>query len=173
MMFVDETGFSFRAKTGTTWAPMGQTPILQRVSKRRELSTVIGLTLSGRIDKRHFAHAICGEDMVLTLRHFQRHVPGPLIITWDRLNAHRARVVKEYLGAHPEIEVHWLPPYAPDLNPEEGCHGHVKQHVRNALPCGVSDLRAGVDRGLARLRRRPDLILGCFRHAGLNVNQLW
>jgi transposase len=172
-MFVDETGFSFRAKTGTTWAPMGRTPILRRVSQRRALSTVIGLTLSGRIYKRHFAHAICGDDMVITLRHFQRHVPGPLIIIWDRLNAHRAMVVKEYLGVHPEIEVHWLPPYAPDLNPEEGCHGNVKQHLRNALPCGVSDLRAGVDRGFARLRRRPDLILGFFRHAGLNVNQLW
>ena len=35
---------------------------------------------------------------------------------WDRLNAHRATVVKEYLGAHPEIEVHWLPPYAPEMS---------------------------------------------------------
>ena len=79
-MFVDETGFSFRAKTGTTWAPRGRTPVLRRVSQRRALSTVIGLTLSGRIYKRHFAHAICGDDMVVPLRHFQRHVPGPLII---------------------------------------------------------------------------------------------
>jgi transposase len=151
---------------------MGHTPVLRRVSQRRALSTVIGLTLSGRLYKRHFAHAIGGEDMVITLRHFQRHVPGPLIISWDRLNAHRAMVVTEYVEAHPEIEVHWLPPYAPDLHPEEGCHGHVKQHLRHAVPCGVSDLRAGVDRGFARLRRRPDLILGFFRHAGLNVNQL-
>jgi hypothetical protein len=73
-VFVDETGFSFRARTGTTWAPMGQTPVLRRVSKRRELSTVIGLTLSGRIYKRHFEHAICGEDIVLTLRHFRHYM---------------------------------------------------------------------------------------------------
>jgi transposase len=172
-MFIDETGFSFRAKTGATWAPRGQPPVLRRVSKRRELSTVIGLTLSGRIYKRHFEHAICGDDVVVTLRHFQHHIPGPLIIIWDRLNAHRAAVVKEYVRAHPEIEVHWLPPYAPDLNPEEGCHGNVKQHLRNALPTGLIRLRAGVDRGFARLRRRPDLILGFFRHAKLDVNQLW
>jgi transposase len=173
MIFVDETGFSFRAKTGSTWAPRGQTPILRRVSQRRALSTVIGLTLSGRIYKRHFEQAIGGDDIVVALRHFQRHVPGPLLLIWDRLNAHRAAVVKKYLGTHPEIEVHWLPPYAPDLNPEEGCHGNVKQHLRNAQPSGASELRAGVDRGFARLRRRPDLILGFFRHAGLNVNQLW
>lgn len=48
-----------------------------------------------------------------------------------------------------------------------------KQHLRNALPADLGDLRAGVDRGFARLRRRPDLILGFFRHAGLDVNQLW
>ena len=35
------------------------------------------------------------------------------------------------------------------------------------LPSGVSDLRAGIARGVARRRRRLDLILGCFRHAGL------
>jgi transposase len=133
----------------------------------------MGLTLSGKMYTRHFAQALCGDDMGSPLRHFQHHVPGPLISIWDRLNAHRATVVNEYLGAHPEIEVHGLPPYAPDLNPEEGCHGHGKQHLRHALPCGVSDLRAGVDRGFARLRHRPDLILGFFRHAGLHVNQLW
>ena len=170
---MDETGFSFRANSATTWAPMGQTPVLRRVSTRRALSTAIGLTLSGRIYKRHVAQAICGENIVATLRHLQRYVPGPLIVIWDRLSAHRATVVKQYLGAHPEIDVHWLPPYAPDLNPEEGCHGHVKQHLRHAVPTGVGDLRAQIDRGLARLRRRPDLILGCFQHAGLKVNQLW
>jgi transposase len=105
--------------------------------------------------------------------HFQRHIPGPLIVIWDRLNAHRATVVKEYISAHPEVEVEWLPPYAPDLNPEEGCHGNVKQHLRNATPGTISELRAQVDRGFARLRRRPDLWLSFFRHAGLGVNQLW
>ena len=98
---MDETGFSFRAKTGTTWSPMGQTPVLRRVSMRRALSTAIGLTLSGRIYKRHFEHAICGDDMVATLRHLQRYVPGPLILVWDRLSAHRATVVKACTG-HPQ-----------------------------------------------------------------------
>ena len=172
-MFVDETGFSFRAKTATTWAPIGHTPILRRMSKRRELSTVIGLTLTGKIYKRHFEHAIGAVDVLVALRHFQRHLAGPMIIIWDRLNAHRAVLVKEYIAAHPEIEVEWLPPYAPDLNPEEGCHGNVKQHLRNAAPTTTREMRAQVDRGFARIRQRPDLILGFFRHAGLAVNRLW
>jgi hypothetical protein len=110
IVFVDETGFSFRAKTGTTWAPRGQTPILRRVSKRRELATVIGLTLSGQIDKRHFEHAIGATDILVALRHVQRHIARPIIIIWDRLNAHRAIIVKDDVTAHPDLEVEWLPP---------------------------------------------------------------
>jgi transposase len=111
-------------------------------------STVIGLTSSGRIYKRHVVHAICGDDIVITLRHVQRHVPGPLVIIWERLNAYRTKVVKAYVEAHPDIELHWLPPYAPDLNPEEGCHGHGKQHLHNALPTNVANLRRDRTDGL-------------------------
>jgi transposase len=172
IVFVDATGFSCRAKTGTTWAPRGQTPILRRVSQRRELSTVIGLTWSGKIDKRHFAHAIGATDMLVALQHFQRHISRPMIIIWDRFNAHRAVIVQDYVAAHPDLELEWLPPYAPDVNPEEGCHGNIKQHLRNAAPATTHDIRVQVDRGVARLRQRPDLLLGFFRHAGLSVNQL-
>jgi transposase len=173
IVFVDETGFAFQAKTATTWAPIGQTPILRRLSTRRELSTAIALTLSGRIFKRHFQQAIGGTEMVVALQHCRRHLPGPMIVIWDRSTTHRALVVKAYLAEHPEIHVAWLPPYAPDLNPEEGCHGNIKQHLRHATPASIHELRAQVDRGFARLRQRPDLILGFFRHAGLSVTQLW
>jgi len=147
--------------------------VLRRVSRRRELSTFVCLTLSGKIYKRHFEHAIRGEDVVVGLRHLRRHMPGPLIIIWDRLNAHRAKVVKEYLVEEPDIRVELLPPYAPDLNPEEHVHGNVKQHLRNATPTTVDEIRKQVDRGFARLRQRPDMLLGFMRHAGLRVNQLW
>ena len=173
VVFVDETGCSSQAKTGTTWAPIGQTPILRRLSKRRELSTAIALTLSGRIFKRHVPQAIGGTDMVVALQPSRRRLPGPMIVIWDRSTTHRALAVKGYRAEHPELHVEWLPPYAPDLNPEEGCHGTVKQHLRNATPASIHELRAQVDRGFARRRQRPDLILGFFRHAGLSVTQLW
>jgi len=146
--------------------------VLRRVSKRRELSTVAGVTLSGRILKRHFEHSIHGEDVILFLRHLLRHVAGPLILIWDRLNAHRAAVVKTFLAEHPQIEVEWLPPYAPDLNPEEFCHGNIKQRMRNAAPVSVEELRAMADHGFARLRRHKQLLLGFFHHAGYHVRQL-
>ena len=172
IIFIDATGFSFRCRPGTTWAPTGRTPVLRRVSKRREVSTAVALTLSGRIYKRHFDHAIHGPDVVVFLRHLQRYHPGPLMVIWDRLQAHRSADVKGYRAQHPEIMVEELPTYAPDLNPEEGCHGDVKGHLLNATPEDTRQIRKQANRGFARLRRRPDLILAFFHHADYRVKRL-
>jgi hypothetical protein len=80
------------------------------VSKRRERSTVIGLTLAGKIDTRHVEHPIGATDMLGALPPFERHISRPMIRIWDRLNAHRAVIVREYIETHPESELEWLPP---------------------------------------------------------------
>ena len=47
LLFLDETGHSFRARPGTTWSRRGVTPILQRLSKRREVSSIVAVTPAG------------------------------------------------------------------------------------------------------------------------------
>ncbi len=107
------------------------------------------------------------------LRHLDWHIPGKRVVIWDRLNTHRSAVVKAYVRAHPEIRIEELPAYAPELNPEEYCHGNVKAYLRNTTAPTVDDLRIQVNRGFAHVRQRPDLALSFFKHAGLKINQLW
>jgi hypothetical protein len=84
-VFEDEVGFSFLEAVGTTWAPCGRPPVLRRVSsRRRELSTLVGLTLAGKLYKRHFGRAIKAEDVMVGLAHLQRHIRGRFILIWDR-----------------------------------------------------------------------------------------
>jgi transposase len=173
IVFLDETGFGFDERPGRTWAPTGQTPLLRRVARRRELSTIVALTLSGKVFKRTSRHAVRADEVVAMLRHLDRYIPGKKVLIWDRLNTHRSAVVKAYLQQHPEIRVEELPAYAPELNPEEYCHGNVKAHLRNTTVLTVEALHLPVERGFARVRQRPDLLLGFFNHAGLGINQLW
>ena len=106
------------------------------------------------------------------LRHLRSCLQQPLIVIWDRSQAYRARVVKEYLATEREISVEWLPPYAPEMNPEEYCHGNVKEQIRNSTPESVEEMQQQVDRGFNRLRKHPDLLLSFFRYAGLGVKRL-
>jgi transposase len=173
-VFEDEFGCSYAEPVSFTWAPKGQPPQLKRITTfRRETSTMVGLTISGQIFKRHFDGSVNAEKLIVGLEHLRRHIQKPIILIWDRSPVHRAKIVTAYLEKHPEIHREHLPGYAPELNPEEYCHGNVKRRLKNAIFYSKSEIRYGLDRGFSRLRKRPDILLGCFQHAGLNLNQLW
>jgi transposase len=54
------------------------------------------------------------------LRPLQVQLCGPLTVVWDGSNVHsRAKLVRQYLAAPPEIRTETLPAYAPELNPAE------------------------------------------------------
>lgn len=173
LVFLDETGHSFRQRPGTTWARRGATPLLRRVSKRREVSSIVAVTPDGRLYARHVRGSVSSPTVILALRYFRRQIGTPLLVVWDRLNAHRARRTAAFLAAHPrDFAVAFLPAYAPDRNPEEPCNACAKRATENALPDSVADLHRLARREFRRLQHRPELIVGCLRHAGLPVTRL-
>jgi transposase len=93
--------------------------------------------------------------------------------SYARSRAHKANLVKAFLEKHPNIHVEYLPAYAPELNPEEYCHGNVKRRMKNAILHSKNEIRNPLDQGFSRLRKRPDILFGCFQHAGLTLNRLW
>ena len=151
MVFWDEFGFSFQEHLATTWARRGKRPIFRRVTKdRRALSTAVALTLSGKIYKRHFEGSLKSGQLIQTLEPVQRHRPGKIILLWDRARIHLSKITQAYLQQQPEILIEELPAYAPQLNPEEYCHGNVKQRLKNACPKTQEDICSVLDRGFAR-----------------------
>lgn len=129
------------------------------------------LTTNGKIFKHHVSGGLKSPDIIVALERFRRRLRCPLIIIWDRASIHTAGIVMEYIAAHEDLSVEFLPPYAPELNPEESCHGNVKQHLGNFVPQTVEEMRSMIDRGFARLRRRPDLLLHFFERSGLGITQ--
>lgn len=144
------------------------------MSQRREVSTLAGLVapLDGpaRLVARHFQGTIRWPQVIIALRYLRRRIGRPLIVVWDRLSAHRAQPVQEFIAAHPEdYEIEWLPTYAPELNPEELCNSAVKREMLNAVPTSIAELRRMARRSFIRLGRRPTVLHGFFRHVGLSV----
>ena len=174
IVFFDEFGYSFLERPRRTWAPRGQRPVIRRVTKeRRGVTMAVGLTLSGHIYKRHFAGAMKSRDVIRCWQHLLHYHPGGFILICDHAHIHTSTETLRFLFEHPEIIVEPLPKYAPDLNPEEYCHGNVKAHLTNATPQTVEQIHQWLDQGFARLRRRPDLLLSFIHAAGLSVKQLW
>ena len=173
-MFYDEFGFSFLERLWHTWAPRGQRPILRRVTRdRRVLTTAVGLTVSGKIYKRHFEGGMDSQDVITALEHLRHHMSEGFVLICDHARIHTGEVALRYFFDNPEIIVEPLPKYGPELNPEEFCHGNVKKRLANVTPTDREHLRQLVDRGFVRLRQRPDLLLAFIHAAGLPIKKLW
>ncbi|MHA3775429.1 transposase [Verrucomicrobiota bacterium sgz303538] len=157
-----------------TWAVRGQRPVLERrESGRRAVSTTAALSTRGKLYRSHVEGSVRSGDIVAMLGHLRQVLPEGFILVWDHASIHRAKEVQEFLAAHPQIVVEPLPAYAPKLNPEEFAHGNIKAHLRNFLPKDKAEIRARLNREFSRLRRRPDIIMGCFHAAGLRIKQFF
>ena len=123
-----------------------------------------------------FEKAVAKEQVVEFLANLVQQIAGPMLIIWDRLPAHRSRLVAEFvefLEGH--IVLDYLPPYAPELNPVEYLWGHWKHHeLPNVCPRDLWQLTAGARRTLSRLRR-PSEIDHSFLEAGffIRMNPLY
>ena len=144
--------------------------MLRRVSKRREVSSIVAITPDGRLYARHVRTSVSSGCVIQALRFFRRKVDPPLRVVWDRLNAHRSRATSGFIAAHPQdYAVAYLPAYAPELNPEEPCKALVKGAMANALPGSVADLHRLARPEFCRLQGQPEMIVSFFRHTGLSV----
>jgi len=103
------------------------------------------------------------------LGHLLRHLPGKLLIIWDRLPQHRARLVREFVAAQGgRLVTEYLPSYAPELNPAEYIWGHLKQHeLANFCAQHGWQLSLTATRALRRMRRRPRLLIAFWKQAEL------
>jgi len=102
------------------WAPVGQTPSV-RVDTQRDMTHFYGcLNLSTGQQIAMQAQTMNSESTALFLTQVaQRYPDKPILLLWDRATWHGGQAVKDFLAAHPKIEVMKFPPGSPDLNPQE------------------------------------------------------
>jgi transposase len=114
--------------------------------------------------------AVRSRQIVVFLRHLARHIPGPIVLIWDGLNAHRSRETRAFFAsAGRRFSVVRLPAYSPDLNPVEGLWGWLKGHVvPNLCAPDLQPVGRGVRRGCRHLARRPDTLAGFLARTGLS-----
>ena len=136
-----------------TWAPRGQTPVLQHHFNWKVLSAAAGITW-WNFYFRLYPGAIRAIEVIDFLGHLLRHLPGKLLVVWDGLPQHRARLVTEFIRAQrSRLAIERLPAYAPELNPVEYVWGYWKHHeLPNFCPRDFGQLSYQARCALRRMR---------------------
>jgi transposase len=168
IVFIDESGLSERPTRVRTWAPKGQTPIIQFHFNWTHISVIAGLSRTNCLFRLHEG-SIKKEQHVEFLKALRAHLKRPLLIIWDGLKAHRSKLVREYLdGTDGAIQMAFLPPYSPDLNPVEYLWAWLKRHaLANFCPANLDELNVTARNKLKSAQHRPSIIAACWVQAGL------
>lgn len=164
--FWDESGFRADAVQGMTWGAKGQTPVVTVPGQRQSISAASAVNSKGGFWFATYSGALNGELFVTLLKQMMRGRRKPLHLVVDGLPAHKTKAVREYVdGLKGKLTLHFLPGYAPDLNPDELVWSYAKRtgHARRPLRAGET-LAKRVDAQLSEIASNPKLVSSFFRH---------
>jgi len=171
IVFVDESGLTQKPAAKSTWAPEGQTPVLELNFNWKKLSVIGGITIKSLYFQLH-EDSVKAPEVVGFLEHLQRHIAGNLLVIWDGLPAHRSRVVADYLASTKgSVWVERLPAYAPELNPIEYLWGYSKGNdLANFAPKELWELSRAARKAFSRVRKVKRCLRAFWIQSNLNLD---
>ncbi len=166
ILWADESGLRSDHSAGRTWAPVGQTPVTHGTGKRFKANMIAAVSNTGTLRFRVFDERFTGPLFLDFLKRLVRDNQGrKVVLIVDGHPAHRARIVRDWVAANASlIELHFLPGYAPELNPAEMLNQDVKTNaLGRRRPLDISELKADIRRFLRSCQRRPAKVARYFQ----------
>jgi transposase len=167
--FTDEAGVRSDDHAGTTWAPVGQTPVVATTGDRFGINLISAVTAKGKLRFAASDSHLNGPVFIDFCRRLLHDSPGPVVLVLDGHPVHRSKAVKQFAeSTGGRLRLCFLPGYAPELNPDEWGWKHVKHdRIGRVGVTGPGELKAKALAALHRLQRLPHLIQGFFRDPSL------
>src|ERR687886_799629 len=163
--WADETGLSSRANYGRSFAPRGHTPVIRRPGKRFSQSMISSLTNQGKLRFMIYEGALKAPIFLDFLQRLIREAARKLFVIVDNLPVHRAHRVTAWVQNHADqIELFYLPSYAPEHNPAEFLNNDLKQAMaRRRTPRDKVALKSSLTSYMRSLQRCPATVRAFFQ----------
>jgi transposase len=167
--FADEAGVRSDDHAGTTWAPVGQTPVVAATGDRFGVNLISAVTAKGKLRFAADEGHLNGPVFLDFCRRLLADSPGPVFGVLDGHPVHRSKAVKAFAAStNGRLRRCFLPGYAPELNPGEWVGKHVKHdRLGRAGVTGPKDLKAKALAALHRLQKLPEVVRSFFRDPNL------
>jgi transposase len=167
--FTDEAGVRSDYHAGTTWAPVGRTPVVAATGDRFGVNLISAVTAKGKLRFAAYDGNLNAKVFIDFCRRLLDDTQGPVFLVLDGHPVHRSTAVKHFAASTDgRLRLWFLPGYSPELNPDEWVWKHVKHdRIGRAGVSGPDDLKAKALAALHRLQRLPHLVRSFFRDPSL------
>ena len=132
--------------------------------QRQSLNVISAVNARGEFWAVTYTGKLDAEAFVAFLVNFMRGRTGKVFLVVDGHPAHKANLVKAYVqNLRGRLELYFLPPYAPDLNPDEFVWSHMKNNGVSKKPLKQNEsLQKRIEQDLNALKENSGLIRSFF-----------
>src|SRR6266851_2974152 len=164
IFFLDEAGFQSDPPLGRTYGLKGQTPVVVTSGQRQSVNVISAVNARGEFWAATYTGELNAETFVEFLKNFMKGRRGKVFLVLDGHPAHKANVVKRYTESlEGRLELHPLPTYSPDLNPDEFVWSHMKKNGVSKKPLKKNEsLRQRVEADLVTIYNNRELVRSFF-----------
>lgn len=148
VVYSDEVGMQLLPNVCRTWSPVGSTPVLEHQAGRDKVSLLGGLVwkpTTGECDLLLHMYPKDNIDSPKIITFFDAlhgDIEGPITVVLDNLKAHHSKLVQQYVKDNESwLQLVFLPPYCPELNPIEYVWSAWKRtYLANCCPKNTNQL---------------------------------
>jgi len=164
IFFLDEAGFQSDPPLGRTYGLKGKTPVVVTSGQRQSVNVISAVNARGEFWAASYTGELNGQTFVEFLKNFMKGSSGQVFLVLDGHPAHKANVVKHYTESlDGRLELHPLPTYSPDLNPDEFVWSHMKKNGVSKKPLKKNEsLRERIEDDLLRIHNNRKLVRSFF-----------
>ena len=164
IFFLDEAGFQSDGPLGRTYGLKGKTPVVKTSGQRQRINVISAVNARGEFWAATYDGKLDAESFVLFLENFMKGQSGKVFLVLDGHPAHKAKSVTRYVESlKGRLELHPLPAYAPDLNPDEFVWAHMKTNGVSKKPLKQNEsLRRRIEENLIAIQHNRKLVRSFF-----------
>lgn len=163
--FEDEAGVGLQTHSGKTWSEIGCTPEVSVTGKRGGYNLLSIVTPTGEMRFSIKDKKLDSEAYIEFLKAVIKNRQRPLILIADRASFHSSKKVRDFVRSHRnKIRIYFLPPYSPELNPDEQVWNNLKDKKlgRKAIK-NKADLKRKIYSAMRQLQSNFGLIKSFFQ----------
>ncbi len=114
-----------------------------------------------------FVDNIGQEEVCVFLREVLRRLRGAVVVLIDNSNIHLGGPLQRLCQQFPRLHLRYFPPYAPELNPDEGVWGFLKGRLANGRPDDIGELQRLLGNEFRGLALSQQKLRGCIQQSEL------
>jgi transposase len=166
--FEDEAGIRSDYHRGTTWGMKGKTPVVRTTGARFSMNMISAITSNGAMRFMTYSGKMKASLFCEFLKRLIYNASTKIFLILDGHPVHRSSQVKKFAATTKgKLRLFYLPPYSPELNPDELVWNNVKGKVGRSSIKGPDDLQEKVRHHLRSLQRTPEKIRNFFNEPNL------